>query len=433
MYVIVESLLSGQNTTSESGAQERLSYFISVLEKFEESNFERGLSYARTLIGLAGDDRGLAPLIGQILDRCPENADRHYLQGRLNLLQDEVEKASKCFNSSMSLDSSKSEAFCGLVWCLIRQGNRRRAAQQLEMAKSLMSGQITAEINLLEVILDFGDKADLLKRAFNEQTKKLMNDVPGLELLEQLDPLFCLQIIDQYIQLIDPAESGRQSSPVRRTDRLIAVLRRTCANLKPVRLVEARLRMMSGNLEEAEEILNQLHQSNPDSVDVYLLFAELEVKRQNGAGAQRWVEQARAIRFDIQSTARYQLIMARISSITAHFGDSIAAYEKAINDGGLKPNELVQANLELAEAYRKNGQLADAQRVTAEIETKFASTSAISGKLALSKAERALQNNDVQTAINILSQGSTKLHSLPFFELIYTDTLYTDTFLTDFQ
>ena len=36
MYVIVESLLSGQNTTSESGAQERLSYFISVLEKFEE-------------------------------------------------------------------------------------------------------------------------------------------------------------------------------------------------------------------------------------------------------------------------------------------------------------------------------------------------------------------------------------------------------------
>ena len=102
-------------------------------------------------------------------------------------------------------------------------------------------------------------------------------------------------------------ESSKSSSPVRRTDRLIGVLRRTCANLKPVRLVESRLRMMSGNLEEAEEILNQLHQSTPDSVDIYMLFAELEVKRQNGQAAQRWIEQARAIRFDVQSSATYQV------------------------------------------------------------------------------------------------------------------------------
>ena len=95
--------------------------------------------------------------------------------------------------------------------------------------------------------------------------------------------------------------------------------------------------------------------------------------------------------------------MARINSITAHYGDACIAYEKAIKSGQLKQNQQVQANIELAEAYRKNGQLADAQRVTAEIETKYATTSSIAGKLALSKAERALQNNDVQAAINVLA------------------------------
>merc|ERR1712123_305920 len=97
-------------------------------------------------------------------------------------------------------------------------------------------------------------------------------------------------------------------------------------------------------------------------------------------------------------------IQARIGGITAHYGDAISAYEKALASGQLAQNHQIQANIELAEAYRKNGQLAEAQRVTTEIETKDASTSSISGKLALSKAERALQNNGVQEANNILAE-----------------------------
>ena len=67
------------------------------------------------------------------------------------------------------------------LWIItyFQDNNRKRAAQQLEMAKSLMNQTVSAEIYLLEVILDFGDKVDLLKKAFNEQTKKLMNDIPG--------------------------------------------------------------------------------------------------------------------------------------------------------------------------------------------------------------------------------------------------------------
>ena len=79
-------------------------------------------------------------------------------------------------------------------------------------------------------------KPELLKKAFNEQTKKLMHEIPDLALIEKLNPIFCLEIIEQYIALIDPTElnsqGARQSSPIRKTDRLISVLRRSCANLK---------------------------------------------------------------------------------------------------------------------------------------------------------------------------------------------------------
>ena len=49
-----------------------------------------------------------------------------------------------------------------------------------------------------------------MKKAFNEQTKKLMHQIPDLELIEKLNPIFCLEIIEQYIALIDPTEINSQ-------------------------------------------------------------------------------------------------------------------------------------------------------------------------------------------------------------------------------
>ena len=177
MYVIIEALLSGGN---ESQCVDRLDYFLTVLDKYDESDFVRGLNYARLLIGLVGDDQSVAPLIFRLLEKCPQALSQtHYLTGRLHFLQGNVKKAQEMYNKCMSIDPSMIDAFCGLVWCLIKDNNRKRAAQQLEMAKSLMNQTKSAEIYLLEVILDFGEKVDLLKKAFNEQTKKLMNDIPG--------------------------------------------------------------------------------------------------------------------------------------------------------------------------------------------------------------------------------------------------------------
>ena len=75
---------------------------------------------------------------------------------------------------------------------------------------------------------------------------------------------------------------------------------------KPIRTFRLPTNHILGNLEEAEEILNQLNNSNPESVEVYILLAELEIKRKNSSAAKRQIESAVAIKFDIQNTSYYQ-------------------------------------------------------------------------------------------------------------------------------
>ena len=54
--------------------------------------------------------------------------------------------------------------------------------------------------------------------------------------------------------------------------------------------------------------------------------------------------------------------------------------------------------------HRKNGQLMESSKVTESIERNYSDQSSIAGKLALSKAERFLQNNDVSAAIKVLEE-----------------------------
>mgnify|MGYP000452177916 CR=1 FL=1 len=61
---------------------------------------------------------------------------------------------------------------------------------------------------------------------------------------------------------------------------------------------------------------------------------------------------------------------------------------------------MITANLRLAEAYQKNGQYVEAARVTDDIERNYSDASSIAGRLALSKAEQALQSGEVGGAIS---------------------------------
>jgi len=92
----------------------------------------------------------------------------------------------------------------------------------------------------------------------------------------------------------------------------------------------------------------------------------------------------------------------KVALLNSNFTESITQFERAIKSGHLSESESIASHLKLAQAYQKNGQFIEAARITDDIERTFSDASSIAGKLALSKAEQALQTGDVSGAISVL-------------------------------
>ena len=130
----------------------------------------------------------------------------------------------------------------------------------------------------------------------------------------------------------------------------------------------------------------------------------MEVKRQNPRTARRYLDSAVAIEFDIQNAPKYQFLSGQCSLQNSNCAEAISQFERAISTNALSQSDAITANLKLVEAYQKNGQHVEAARVTDDIERNYSDASSISSRLALSKAEQALQAGEVNKAIAVLEQ-----------------------------
>jgi uncharacterized protein HemY len=114
-----------------------LAQLLSILESSETEKLESLVKYVRILIFTAGDVPTITDQILGILGKCPETPETMCLYGQFYLQKNNAKKAQEYFNRAMAADSSLVYAFNGLVWCCIKMGNTKKAAQQFEMAKSM--------------------------------------------------------------------------------------------------------------------------------------------------------------------------------------------------------------------------------------------------------------------------------------------------------
>ena len=88
------------------------------------------------------------------------------------------------------------------------------------------------------------NKTELLKRAQVEHTKDLNAAVFDINYIEKLNPLKLLQLFEHYLSILDKDDIKNNSKPapvLRRAERLIGLLKRSCTNLKSVRISEAKV------------------------------------------------------------------------------------------------------------------------------------------------------------------------------------------------
>ena len=122
---------------------------MQILSENHVEQFEAAINYARIFIRTAGENAILKDQILGMLALAPESADSLSLHGEYNLMLNNVKKAQEYFNRAMAMDSTQVSAFTGLVWCCLKLGNKKRALQQLEMARTMF------ETNNVGKALDF--------------------------------------------------------------------------------------------------------------------------------------------------------------------------------------------------------------------------------------------------------------------------------------
>ena len=106
---------------------------------------------------------------------------------------------------------------------------------------------------LIDIKMSNSDnKSELLAQAQKEHAKDLASKVFDLKYVEDLNVHFCLQLFQEYLTLFDQDEitsSAAKPPPnIRRSERLINLLRRSCATLPSVRLAEAQFKTMDVQL-----------------------------------------------------------------------------------------------------------------------------------------------------------------------------------------
>merc|ERR1711937_826128 len=137
----------------------------------------------------------------------------------------------------------------------------------------------------------------------------------------------------------------KPSAQVRRCERLINLLRRSCGCLPSVRIAEAKFKLLLGKYEEAEDILHLLDAN----ADIYMLQATVEIEKQNFRNARRYLDSAIAIEFNIQSKPKFQYLSGQVALLNSNFTESITQFERAIKSGHLSESESIASHLKLAQ------------------------------------------------------------------------------------
>mgnify|MGYP000313591584 CR=1 FL=1 len=176
---------------------------LQILDDNEIKTLDVAYNYARLFIRTAGTSPILSDQILGLLGKSPDGSDTSCLYGQYYLLMENPKRAQEYFNRAMSQDGTNATAFVGLVWCCLKLGNRKRATQQFEMARSMFESQRVpkmVDMYLLEVQLGTGEnKAELLKQAQLEHTKELATKMFDLRYLEHLNPLMCLDLFQDRV------------------------------------------------------------------------------------------------------------------------------------------------------------------------------------------------------------------------------------------
>ncbi|XP_075412150.1 tetratricopeptide repeat protein 21A [Tenrec ecaudatus] len=344
--------------------------------------------------------------------------------GYLFILQDQLKEATLWYSEAMKLDGNNIAALTGIIWCQLLEGHLEEAEQQLEFLKEVQQSLGRSEVLafLQALLVSRKNKAEQEATALLKEAAELhFSSMQGLplspEYFERLNPFFLVFIVREHLLFCpkQPRSPGQIVSPLLKQAAMILnpVVKAAPALTEPLYL-SAHIKYLSGELENAQSILQRCLELDPTSTDTHLLLAQIYLAQGNFALCSHCLEMGVSHNFQVRDHPLYHFIKARALNKSGDYPEAIKALKMIVKlpiqraeevrksrGPSVQPSERVAILLELADALRLNGELHEATKVMQDAINEFSGTPE-EIRITLANVDLALSKGNVDVALTML-------------------------------
>ncbi|XP_063578193.1 tetratricopeptide repeat protein 21A isoform X11 [Pongo abelii] len=268
---------------------------IKALETREPENPSLHLKKILVVSRLCGSHQVILGLVCSFIERTfvatPSYVHVATELGYLFILKNQVKEALLWYSEAMKLDKDGMAGLTGIILCHILEGHLEEAEYRLEFLKEVQKsfGKSEVLIFLQALLMSKKHKGEqettaLLKEAVELHFSSMQGIPLGSEYFEKLDPYFLVCIAKEYLLFCpkQPRLPGQIVSPLLKQVAVILnpVVKAAPALIDPLYLM-AQVRYYSGELENAQSILQRCLELDPASVDAHLLMCQIYLAQGN--------------------------------------------------------------------------------------------------------------------------------------------------------
>ncbi|XP_063578194.1 tetratricopeptide repeat protein 21A isoform X12 [Pongo abelii] len=425
---------------------------IKALETREPENPSLHLKKILVVSRLCGSHQVILGLVCSFIERTfvatPSYVHVATELGYLFILKNQVKEALLWYSEAMKLDKDGMAGLTGIILCHILEGHLEEAEYRLEFLKEVQKsfGKSEVLIFLQALLMSKKHKGEqettaLLKEAVELHFSSMQGIPLGSEYFEKLDPYFLVCIAKEYLLFCpkQPRLPGQIVSPLLKQVAVILnpVVKAAPALIDPLYLM-AQVRYYSGELENAQSILQRCLELDPASVDAHLLMCQIYLAQGNFGMCFHCLELGVSHNFQVRDHPLYHLIKARALNKAGDYPEAIKTLKMVIKLPALKkeegrkflrpsvqPSQRASILLELVEALRLNGELVrnavlsslgtgahwrlrhEATKVMQDTINEFGGTPE-ENRITIANVDLVLSKGNVDVALNMLRNISPK-------------------------
>lgn len=290
---------------------------------------------------------------------------------------------------------------------------------QLKYLHSLVLYQSTSSIQLQQVQQLCHDTIKQFNQYIEttiESSNTLVLEPIELTYYTAHNPLFVGELVSLLLLVtpvtpcstVDESESGLLSNCIKLLNRIVQF---DVCNTTLVTLL-SRCYYISSAIDSAERVLNQLQHLSEQQINdanIYILYAQLCVHKQQFKQVSIYIDNARSINFSIRNTVQYHLIKTYLLIQNQQFNDAInvliAALELPTNKNDVNVYERIELHTMLITLYIQTQQLSLANQQLTTLKTQYKPYgNDVQQLLTLYECDVLLAKHDTDHALRLLTR-----------------------------